>query len=186
VIKGFGHAVEHQPDAHAGGEHHCDPGDSTEFGPFTVLTQRNVAELSQGQPQDKDHEERCHEHEEPSGVLHDPVEGTRGSVGQTIASHKAPDNKGDGDGAGDPEGDFVDTELMVPAIRNCLLGLGMTQLFEDLRVLGVRHGACFSCLRIENSRECVYFGGDTKDCIALLPTFRPIVTRSLCHIIVGR
>ena len=138
MVERFGHAVEHQPDAHAGREHHRDPGDSTEFGLFAILAQRDVAELAQGQPQDEDHEERGHEHEEPPGVLHNPVEGTRGSVGQAVASHEAPDNKGNGDDACDTERDLVENELVVPAIRNYLLGLGMTQLFEDLLVLDVR------------------------------------------------
>ncbi len=58
VVQGFRHAVEHEPDAHAGGKHHGDPGDGPEFGFFAVLAQRDVAELAEGEPQDEDHEER--------------------------------------------------------------------------------------------------------------------------------
>jgi hypothetical protein len=187
VVERFGHSVEHQPDAHAGGEHHRDPGNSTEFGFFSILAQRDVAELAQGQPQDKDHEERGQEHEQPSCVLHDPVQGTRGSGGKTVASHEAPDNEGNCDDACNSERDLVEAELMVPAIRNCLLGLGMTQLLEDLLVLfDVRQDGCASVLRIEDSGVCVYILGDSEDCFTLLPTSRFFVTRSLCHTVVSR
>ena len=47
VVEGFSHAVEHEPDAHAGGEHHGYPGDGAEFGFFPVFAQRDVAELAE-------------------------------------------------------------------------------------------------------------------------------------------
>ena len=77
MVERFGDAVEHQADAHAGGEHHRDPGDGAEFGFLAVLAQRDVAELAQGQPQDENDEEGGQDHKEPAGVLHDPVQGNR-------------------------------------------------------------------------------------------------------------
>ena len=48
---------------------------------------------------------------------------------------EAPDHEGDGDDAGDPEGDLVEGELAVPAFRHGLLGLGLAQFLQDLVVV---------------------------------------------------
>ena len=49
-------AVEHQADAHAGAEHHRDPGDGPELRLLVVATERDVAVPAHRQPDHEDHE----------------------------------------------------------------------------------------------------------------------------------
>lgn len=50
MVQGLSYSVEHESDAHAGGEHHHDPRDGTEFGLLAVLPQRDAADFAEGQP----------------------------------------------------------------------------------------------------------------------------------------
>ena len=56
VADRLAHAVEHQPDAHAGAEHHRDPGDRLELRLLAVPAERDVAVAAHRQPQHEDHE----------------------------------------------------------------------------------------------------------------------------------
>ena len=187
VVERFGYTVEHQSDAHAGGEHHRDPGNGTEFGLLAVLAQRDVAELAEGQPQDKDDEQGSQDHKEPAGVLHDPVQGRGGGSREAVTAHEAPDHKGDGDDAGDPERYLVERERVVPAQRDGLLSPGTAKLFQDLLVLfDVRQWCRLSVPGIEDSGVCVFFFEDTDDFFGIAQTFGLLVRVSVCHAVVGR
>src|SRR3546814_5182648 len=52
---GFGHAKEHQADAHAGGEQHGKPGDVAVIGLAVVRPQLDVAVTAEGQEEDRSH-----------------------------------------------------------------------------------------------------------------------------------
>ena len=56
VRERLGDAVEHQADAHAGAEHHRDPGDGPELRLLVVAAERDVAEPAERQPQHEHHE----------------------------------------------------------------------------------------------------------------------------------
>ncbi len=139
MVQGFSHAVEHEPDAHACGKHHGYPGDGAEFGFFPVFAQRDVAELTDGEPQHEDHEERSQHHEEPAGVLHDPVENALRRGRKAIPSEETPHHEGDGACARDPECDLVEGQLAVPTFRHGPLGLALTQFLQELIIVfGIR------------------------------------------------
>ena len=67
-------AVEHQADAHAGAEHHRDPGDGPELRLLAVAAEGDVAVAAHGQPQHEHHEAAGGQHEQPAGVVHRPGE----------------------------------------------------------------------------------------------------------------
>jgi hypothetical protein len=111
VVERLGHAVEHQADAHACGEHHRDPRDHGVLGLFRVFPQRNVSEAADRQPQDVDHEQGGEANEQPAGVFHDPVKDHLGSSGQVLPAGKAPDYKCQREQSGDAEDYLVDASL---------------------------------------------------------------------------
>ncbi len=100
-------AVEHEPDAHAGAEHHGHPGDGPELGLLVVATERDVAELAEREPDHEDDERARGEHEEPAGVLHRPAQAAARGVGEAVGAEEAPDEEREADDCGDAEDELV-------------------------------------------------------------------------------
>ena len=104
----LGDAVEHQADAHAGAEHHRDPGDGPELRPLVVPAQRDAAVPAGRQPEHVDDEARGEHDEEPArGWSRSRSARTAARRAQTGRGREAPGDEGQGEDGGDAEDDGV-------------------------------------------------------------------------------
>jgi len=115
--------VEHQPDAHAGAEHHRDPGDRAELRRLAVPAQRDQAVPAGRQPQHVDHEARGQHHEQPAEVALDPGQRATADVAQVAGRQETPGDEGQGQDGGNAEDDVVQPAATV-ARRGRGLGEG--------------------------------------------------------------
>ena len=97
------HSVEHQADAHAGAEHHRDPGDRAELGLLALLAERDPPVAADRQPEGEDHEAGGGQHEGPAAVVDEAVEQRAGDVFQRVGGRGTPDDEGEGEHCGDAE-----------------------------------------------------------------------------------
>ena len=86
----LGSAVEHQANAHAGGEHHGNPRWRGKFRLLINVAQLDGAELGGGNKDNEHHEDGAEEDIGPTEVVHDPGQGRRGEVGKAIAATRTP------------------------------------------------------------------------------------------------
>ena len=108
---GLGDREEHQPDAHAGAEHHRDPGHGAELGPVVVLSQAHATKAAEGQDAGKDKEGRRGQHEQPAEGRDDPAQDVVGDRRDTVRVEHPPEYESGRDGRGDAEDPRVDPAL---------------------------------------------------------------------------
>ncbi len=72
VHDGFGHAEEHQPDAHAGGKQHGEPGEIAVIGLAMIRAELDVAIPADRQERDRDQDDGDDQDVEPACIADDP------------------------------------------------------------------------------------------------------------------
>ena len=118
----LGDAEEHQPDAHAGGEHHRDPRERRELWLGVVGTELDVAVARERQEGREEQEAAAGQHEEPAERRGHPVARLEGHLAGSVGIDDAPEQERQHEHGGDAEHDLVDGHAG-PAHRR-LVGLG--------------------------------------------------------------
>ena len=113
VRQRLGDAVEHEPDAHPGAEHHRDPGDGAELRRLVVAAERDPPVAAHRQPQREDDEPARREHERPAACGDDAAEHRRGDGAERVGPRHTPDDERQDERGGDPEDPAVEHRVMV-------------------------------------------------------------------------
>ena len=108
VRQRLGDAVEHQPDAHAGAEHHRDPGGGPELRRLVVAAERDAAVAAHGQPYGEDDEAARGQHERPAAAGDDAAEHGLRDGAERLGAEHAPGDEREDDRGRDPEHGAVD------------------------------------------------------------------------------
>nr|WP_306509339.1 hypothetical protein [Corynebacterium xerosis] len=88
-------AVEQQPDAHAGGEHHGDPPAGGELGLLAVAPQADVPERRERQGDHRDEEHHGGDDERPPERVDEPRERRRGRPPEALGHRDGPHGDGE-------------------------------------------------------------------------------------------
>ena len=122
--QGLGRAVEHQADAHAGGEQHGEPGDVAVFRPVLGQLEAYVTEAAEGHKKAEQHEDVHRQQVAPAEVLRQAGEqrfgkGAEVLWGLVVSCH---DRQGDGDG------DQIDGVVLLPGMPVAVVRHGLQLL----------------------------------------------------------
>ena len=146
VSQRLGSAVEHQANAHTGGEHHGNPRWRGKFRLLINVAQLDGAKLGGGNKDNEDHEDGAEEDIGPTEVVHDPGQGRRREVGKVIRGGQAPHNDGGDQNTGDAHDGPIDWHIVTIG-RDFHLRIVITLRVETI---GVNH-----ILKLAGRRLCV-------------------------------
>ena len=109
----FGDAVEHQPDAHAGAEHHRDPGRGPELRCLVVAAERDAAVTAHRDVHREDDEAAGGQHERPAAAGDDAAEHGLRDGAEVLGAEHTPGDERQDDHRRDPEHHAVDDRVIL-------------------------------------------------------------------------
>ena len=108
VRDGLRDREEHQADAHAGAEHHRDPGHRPELRPVVVLAEPDVPEAAEGEDAREHQEDHRRQDEEPAEGGDNPAENVVGHRRDAVGVEHSPQHEGRRDRCRYAEDPWVD------------------------------------------------------------------------------
>ena len=127
----LGDPVEHQADAHAGGEHHRHPGEGRELRGGVVRAELDVAVAARGEEDAEDEEGATREDEEPAEVRRDPAQDGAAGLAEPLVVQGPVEQEDQGQPRGGAEDDLVDP-LAPPALPVLVHAFGAQGVCHEL------------------------------------------------------